>query len=72
MDNTLAIGDNVVVVWPRISSGPVFPPQEVINKGMASFYLAEPLSVNSGPKKETLRLFPNPSSSLIELRLPAK
>jgi hypothetical protein len=50
----------------------VFPPQEVINKGMASFYLAEPLSVNStiGSKKETLRLFPNPSSSLIELRLP--
>jgi hypothetical protein len=41
--NTLSIGDNVVVVWPRISSGPVFPPQEVINKGMASFYLAEPL-----------------------------
>jgi len=70
--NTLSIGDNVVVVWPRISSGPVFPPQEVINKGMASFYLAEPLSVNStiGSKKETLRLFPNPSISLIELRLP--
>ncbi len=70
--NNLSIGDNVVVVWPRISSGPVFPPQEVINKGTASFFLAEPLGINpvNDSKKETLRLFPNPSSSLIELRLP--
>ncbi len=71
--NNLSIGDNVVVVWPRISSGPVFPPQEVINKGTAHFYLAEPLGINPSDdvKREMLRLFPNPSNNLFELRLPA-
>ena len=71
--NTLSIGDNVVVVWPRISSGPVFPPQEVINKATAHFYLAEPLGINlsADVNREMLRLFPNPSSSFFELRLPA-
>jgi len=71
-DNNLAIGDNVVVVWPRISSGPTFPPQEVIDQKTISFYLAPPLSVPSTNRSEVQRLglFPNPAQGEVRLAMP--
>jgi hypothetical protein len=71
-DNNLAIGDNVVVVWPRIASGPTFPPQEVINEKTISFYLAPPLSVPSINRSEVQRLglFPNPAQGEVRLVMP--
>jgi hypothetical protein len=71
-DNSLAIGDNVVVVWPRIVSGQTYPPQEVTERGMVDFYLAEPLG--TGPDKDQsigrLGLYPNPAQGSVRLSLP--
>ncbi|MCF8259078.1 MAG: T9SS type A sorting domain-containing protein [Flavobacteriales bacterium] len=71
-NNSLAIGDNVVVVWPRISSGPSYPPQEVITKGMVDFYLAEPLGIGPGKDQSLgrLGLYPNPTQGSVRLSLP--
>jgi hypothetical protein len=71
-DNSLAIGDNVVVVWPRIVSGQTYPPQEVTERGIVDFYLAEPLG--TGPDKNQsigrLGLYPNPAQGSVRLSLP--
>lgn len=70
--NALFIGDNVVVVWPRIGGGPVLPPQEVSNVFVKEFYLAPALSVPTlGGERETLRVFPNPASDHVRLILPS-
>lgn len=71
-DNNLSIGDNVVVVWPRINTGTVFPPQEVINKGFASFYLAEPLGIDPIDKSGVGRLsiYPNPAQGNVRISGP--
>lgn len=71
-DNNLAIGDNVVVVWPRITIGSTGPPQEVLNPKTINFYLAPPLSSPSidGSRSFKLSLFPNPAQGEVRLALP--
>jgi hypothetical protein len=71
-NNHLAIGDNVVVVWPRITFGPTGPPQEVLNPKTIYFYLAPPLSAPSidASKSFKLSLFPNPGQGEVRLALP--
>jgi hypothetical protein len=68
-DNNLAIGDNVVVVWPRITIGPTGPPQEVLHPETVTFYLAPPLSAPAINRGETLKLtlFPNPGQGMVRL-----
>jgi len=72
-DNNLSIGDNVVVVWPRINSGPVFPPQEVNNKGTLHFYLAEPNGIDpidpNGIRR--LAIYPNPAQGNVHISIPS-
>jgi hypothetical protein len=71
-DNYLAIGDNVVVVWPRITFGPTGPPQEVLNAKTINFYLAPPLSASGQFRDmpESLGLFPNPTEGDVRLLVP--
>jgi hypothetical protein len=71
-NNNLAIGDNVVVVWPRITFGPTGPPQEVLNPKTINFYLAPPLSAPTidASKSFKLSLFPNPGQGEVRLALP--
>lgn len=73
-DNGLSIGDNVVVVWPRIEGGPSGPPQEVLNPIAVEFYLAPPLSAPSYMKDGALplRIHPNPAIGEVQLTLPLK
>lgn len=68
-DDNLAIGDNVVVVWPRIDFGPTGPPQEVLNPRTVNFYLAPPLSAPTIDRTEVLKLglFPNPAQGEVRL-----
>lgn len=71
-DNNLAIGDNVVVVWPRITTGPVIPPQEAVNVKTISFVMVPPMSVPSldGTATSKLSIYPNPGQGEVKLSVP--
>jgi len=70
-DNNLAIGDNVVVVWPRITFGPTGPPQEVLDPKTINFYLAPPLSAPTLNRQTgILQLYPNPTHGNVRLSFP--
>lgn len=71
-NNAMVIGDNVVVVWPRIHNGPIEPVQEVVKEFTTSFYLINPLSVRDVPYKrvQPLKLYPNPADDEVRLSLP--
>lgn len=73
-DNNLAIGDNVVVVWPRITIGPTGPLQEVLNPRTILFYLAPPLSAPTIDKGENFKLgmYPNPAQDMVRLDVPQR
>ncbi len=72
-DDHLAIGDNVVVVWPRITFGPTVPPQEALNPKIVTFYLAPPLSAPAQFREgsESLGLYPNPTEGDVRWKVPA-
>lgn len=65
-DNDLSIGDNVVVVWPRIGNG-VNPPQEVLNPKTVVITLVEPNGVRELIKERKRIFYPNPASSILYL-----
>jgi len=70
--NAMVIGDNVVVVWPKIAAGPAEPAQEVTKFFTTSFYLMEPLSVQDREKVAVmpLTMYPNPAQDEVRLALP--
>ena len=65
-DNDLSIGDNVVVVWPRIGNG-INPPQEVLNPKTVVITLVEPNGVRELMKERKRIFYPNPASSTLHL-----
>ena len=66
-DNDLSIGDNVVVVWPRLGDG-TSPPQVVLNPYETIVTLLEPNGISDNPKKDRKPLFyPNPANTTIRL-----
>jgi hypothetical protein len=71
-NNAMVIGDNVVVVWPKIAAGPAEPAQEVTKFFTTSFYLMEPLSIWDKGKiaVKPLMMFPNPAQDEVRLALP--
>lgn len=69
-EDDLSIGDNVVVVWPRIGDG-VNPPQEVVNPETVIITVVEPNGIEN-PKNERIFesfIFPNPADNSIKLKL---
>ncbi|MFM1874963.1 MAG: Secretion system C-terminal sorting domain [Bacteroidota bacterium] len=69
-ENDLQIGDNVVVVWPRIGDG-FTPPQTVINPLTITVTLAEPAGMKPLPGQRVFKPFirPNPAISNIQFYL---
>ena len=69
-DDDLQIGDNVVVVWPRIGDG-VNPPQEVTNPFTTVITLAEPMGFEPQPSTRIRESFisPNPAVTSIDYHL---
>ena len=66
-DNDLSIGDNVVVVWPRIGNG-IDPSQTVVNPETIVIHLVEPNGIDNGVQARQRKLFyPNPAHSTIIL-----
>ena len=64
-DDDLNIGDNVVVVWPRIGDG-VSPPQEVVNPETVIITLIEPTSIDENNLPSQRRIvYPNPAQTTI-------
>ena len=69
-EDDLSIGDNVVVVWPRIGDGQS-PPQTVSWPFETVVTLAEPNSIEDSRAERTFRsfIYPNPASDQIRLAL---
>lgn len=68
-DNDLSIGDNVVVVWPRIGDG-ITPPQSVVNPYTTIVTLVEPNSIQDVPTREFKSvLYPNPANNVVRIKL---
>jgi len=68
-DNDLSIGDNVVVVWPRIGNG-TDPIQVVLNPFETIITLVEPNGISEHTGKNQKPLFyPNPANSTIDFVL---
>lgn len=65
-DDDLNIGDNVVVVWPRIGDG-TSPPQEVLNPYETVITLIEPSGIDETPGKRRPLFHPNPAGNTIHL-----
>jgi len=63
-DNYLNIGDNVVVVWPRIGDG-VNPPQTVVNPKTVAVTLIEPTGIEELSRNGKSVFYPNPAQSAI-------
>ena len=64
-DNDLNIGDNVVVVWPRIGDG-FNPPQTVVNPETVIITLIEPTSIDENNLPSQRRIvYPNPAQTTI-------
>jgi hypothetical protein len=67
-DNELNIGDNVVVVWPRIGDG-VDPPQVVNNPETVVITLVEPNGIDeNGRPTQRKMVYPNPAQTMIHFR----
>jgi hypothetical protein len=67
-DNDLNIGDNVVVVWPRIGDG-IDPPQVVSNPETVIITLVEPTGIDENNLPTQRRMvYPNPAQTTIHLR----
>lgn len=64
-DNNLSIGDNVVVVWPRIGNG-TDPPQVVTNPYETVITLIEPNGIEENPKHLFHFFYPNPATSVVQ------
>lgn len=62
--NNLSIGDNVVVVWPRIGDG-VSPAQTVVNPQTVDVVVVEPTSVIDQRQQSAPLLYPNPAHDWI-------
>lgn len=71
-DDNLSIGDNVVVVWPRIGDG-ITPPQSVPEPYTKTITVIEPMNVlEHGSTKQRYGLvYPNPSSLSFNIKLSA-
>ena len=69
-EDDLGIGDNVVVVWPRIGDG-VVPEQEVVNPYTTTVTLVEPNGILDKPNGRTVQSFisPNPAITGIQYNL---
>ncbi len=69
-DDDLSIGDNVVVVWPRIGNG-TEPEQTVVNPYQTTVTLVEPNGIeNNEPERIRASIIrPNPANSNIGLDL---
>ncbi len=65
-DDDLNIGDNVVVVWPRIGDG-TSPPQEVSNPYETIITIIEPSGIDENTPKRTPMFHPNPANNTIQL-----
>ncbi|MCF8459527.1 MAG: T9SS type A sorting domain-containing protein [Flavobacteriales bacterium] len=63
-ENDLSIGDNVVVVWPRIGNG-TNPPQVVLNPYETIVTLVEPNGIQHSGKNQRPFFYPNPANSTI-------
>lgn len=67
-DNDLSIGDNVVVVWPRIGDG-VEPPQTVVNPETIVVHIVEPNGIDDHSRVRQRKLFyPNPAQNTVRLK----
>ena len=70
-DDELSIGDNVVVVWPRIGDG-VDPPQTVVNPRTITVTMVEPNGVPDKPERIRQPFIrPNPAATQIEYQIAA-
>lgn len=71
-DDNLSIGDNVVVVWPRIGDG-INPPQSVPDPYAKTITLIEPMGVldHGASKQRNGLVYPNPSSRAFTIKLSA-
>ena len=69
-DDDLSIGDNVVVVWPRIGDG-VSPPQTVINPYTTTVTIVEPNGIDDAREQRTFQpfLYPNPTTQNVLFKL---
>lgn len=69
-EDDLSIGDNVVVVWPRIGDG-VVPEQNVVNPYTTIVNLIEPNGILDKPRGRTVQSFisPNPAITGIQYNL---
>lgn len=69
-DDDLSIGDNVVVVWPRIGDG-TNPPQTVVNPYSTTITLREPNGIGEVGPQRIVKSFiqPNPAVTNIEFRV---
>lgn len=65
-DDNLNIGDNVVVVWPRIGDG-TNPPQEVPDPYETVITLIEPSGVEENNPRLSPLFFPNPAGNSIQV-----
>ena len=72
-DNDLNIGDNVVVVWPRIGDG-VSPSQTVVNPYTTVVTLTEPNGIQNVSSDRTFQsvVYPNPAQNSVRIRLDDK
>ncbi len=69
-DDDLNIGDNVVVVWPRLGNG-TDPPQTVTNPYETTITLIEPNSISDLLEVKLPFVYPNPANSLIRFQFPS-
>ncbi len=69
-DDDLSIGDNVVVVWPRIGDGES-PPQTVINPYTTTVTIVEPNGIDDAREQRTFQpfLYPNPTTQNVLFKL---
>lgn len=63
-DDDLSIGDNVVVVWPRIGDGND-PTQVVVNPYETIVTLIEPNGIDQNPTDQLRFFYPNPATSVV-------
>jgi hypothetical protein len=66
-EDDLSIGDNVVVVWPRIGDGINNPPQEVVNPQVVTLTIVEPNGIPTNPER-IRQSFINPNPAITSIR----
>lgn len=69
-EDDLQVGDNVVVVWPRIGDG-ITPQQEVVNPYTQIIRIVEPNGIRTNPVSRINQSFvsPNPAISSVSYNL---